>query len=308
MAEKLAGLRVDVCTYQGLRQGLPRVLDVLAERKIHASIFPSMGPDRSGLAVLRMFRKRGFLGKMLRTGAASLYGFRTALYGALLPAPLMGARGGAVVRRARDEGHEVGIHAWDHVRWQDRLDWLSETVIRQDYERALETYENLLGCPPECTASPAWLASDVSLSVEETFRFRYASDARGRGPFRPVVDGRVLALPQIPITLPTLDEVLGRDGATADDFSKGVVAGLVPDAGNVITVHAEAEGRAYLRDFEILLGRVASAGWRLGPLSQLLPEDRGSLPACPVDRGLVAGRAGAVSVQGREVSLSPDYS
>lgn len=301
MADKFAGLRVDVCTYQGLQQGLPRVLDVLAERKIHASIFPAMGPDRSGLAVLRIFRKRGFLQKMLRTGAASMYGFRTALYGTLLPAPLMGKRGQAVVRRARDEGHEVGIHAWDHVRWQDRLDSLSRAMIREDYERAIETYEKLLGCQPECTASPAWLASDVSLSVEETFRFRYASDVRGRGPFRPVVRGRVLALPQVPLTLPTLDEVLGRDGWTAEDFYREVLRGLTSGDGSVLTVHAEAEGRAYLRDFEALLERVAAAGWRLGPLSQLLPEDCGSLPTCPVPRGIVRGRAGAVSFQGSEI-------
>jgi peptidoglycan/xylan/chitin deacetylase (PgdA/CDA1 family) len=232
-----------------------------------------------------------------------MYGFRTALYGTLLPAPLMGERGRAVVRRARDEGHEVGIHAWDHVRWQDRLDSLSRAVIREDYERAFETYEKFLGCPPECTASPAWLASDVSLSIEETFPFRYGSDARGRGPFRPLVDGRVLTVPQIPATLPTFDEVLGRDGATADDFSRQVVAGLVPGAGSVITVHAEAEGRAYLRDFEILLERVASAGWRLGPLSQLLPAHRERLPVCPVGCGLIRGRAGTVSIQGREVSV-----
>ena len=303
MAEKLVGLRVDICTYQGLRQGLPRLLDVLAARKIQASIFPSMGPDRSGLAVLRIFRKKGFLGKMLRTGAASMYGYRTALYGTLLPAPLMAERGGVVVRRARDEGHEVGIHAWDHVRWQDRLDSLPRAVIREDYERALETYEKLLGCPPECTASPAWLASDVSLSVEETFRFRYGSDARGRTPFRPVVQGRVLTVPQIPVTFPTLDEVLGRGGASADDFSKRIASGLAAGAGGAFTVHAETEGRAYLRDFEILLERVASAGWKLGPLSQLLPEDRGSLPACPLARGLVPGRAGAVSLQGNEVQM-----
>src|SRR2546422_3343829 len=84
----IVGLRIDVCTYQGFRQGVPRLLDALAKRKIRATFFPAMGPDRSGRAVLRFFRKKGFLTKMLRTGAARMYGVRTALYGTLLPAPM----------------------------------------------------------------------------------------------------------------------------------------------------------------------------------------------------------------------------
>src|SRR5262245_59627265 len=83
----IVGLRIDVCTYQGFREGVPRLLDALAKRKIRATFFTAMGPDRSGLAVLRLFRKKGFLAKMLRTGAGSMYGWRTALYGTLLPAP-----------------------------------------------------------------------------------------------------------------------------------------------------------------------------------------------------------------------------
>lgn len=261
-----------------------------------------MGPDRSGLAVFRLFRKRGFLGKMLRTRAASMYGFRTALQGTLLPAPRMAERGAAVLRRAVEEGHEVGVHGWDHVRWQDRLDVLPEPVVREDYERALEAFDRAVGRLPSCTAAPAWLASEVSLVVEAGFPFRYASDTRGRGPFLPFARGRVLPIPQVPVTLPTLDEELGRRGLTAEGFTTRVLSSLVPGAPNVFTAHAEAEGRIYLRPFEDLLDRSGAEGWSWVPLGEILPRDPASLPVCSVGRAILPGRAGHVSIQGDAVS------
>jgi len=58
---------------------------------------------------------------MLRTKAASLYGWKTALYGTLLPAPMIALSFPDGVRRILDEGHEVQLHAWDHRCWQDDL-------------------------------------------------------------------------------------------------------------------------------------------------------------------------------------------
>ena len=112
----LMALKVDVDTFRGMREGLPRLLDILAERKIRATIFVSMGPDHSGRAIRRIFTKPGFLTKMLRTKAVSLYGPRTVLYGTLLPGPRIAGRNAGLFRRIEGEGHEAGVHGWDHVR------------------------------------------------------------------------------------------------------------------------------------------------------------------------------------------------
>ena len=65
-----------------------------------------------------MFRP-GFIGKVQRTSVVQHYGVKTLLYGTLLPGPDIGERGGDVMRHVRDEGFEVGIHCWDHTKWQD---------------------------------------------------------------------------------------------------------------------------------------------------------------------------------------------
>ena len=65
-----------------------------------------------------MFRP-GFVGKVRRTSVVKHYGVRTLLYGTLLPGPDIGRRAADVMRGVRDAGFEIGIHCWDHVRWQD---------------------------------------------------------------------------------------------------------------------------------------------------------------------------------------------
>ena len=79
-------LKVDVDTYVGTRDGVPQLLEILERFGIKATFYFSLGPDNSGKAIRRLFRK-GFLKKMIRTRAPSMYGLRTMLYGTILPAP-----------------------------------------------------------------------------------------------------------------------------------------------------------------------------------------------------------------------------
>ena len=298
MSDGLTGLRIDVCTFQGCREGLPALLDLLRDRGISASIFVAMGPDRSGLAV-RRFLRPGFLSKMVRSRAIGLYGWRTALYGTLLPAPRIAERCAEIIRRAVREGHEVGVHSWDHARWQDRLDRLSRERVLDDYSRALDAFKKATGAPPDCAAAPAWFTNSTALCVQNDLPLRYASDCKGRGPFQPVVDGRPLRMPQVPSTLPSLDEVLGTGGVTAGTFHERVFRALKSGSPNVHTIHAEAEGRVHRASFEEFLDRAIAEGLRFVSLHRFLDANRTALPMCPIVRGCVPGRAGAVSLQGK---------
>src|SRR5204863_91232 len=114
---KLA-LKVDVDTFRGTRDGVPRLVKVLKRHGAGATFLFSLGPDHTGRALRRIFRP-GFLSKVKRTSVLEHYGVRTLLYGTLLPGPDIGRRCADTMRAARDAGFEVGIHCWDHVRWQD---------------------------------------------------------------------------------------------------------------------------------------------------------------------------------------------
>jgi len=132
-------LKIDVDTFVGLRDGAPTLARLLDSRGLRGSFFVSCGPDHSGRAIRRVFR-RGFLAKMLRTNAPSFYGWRTILYGTLLPGPQIARSFPDLLRRLADSGHEVGVHGYDHVYWHDRLDGLSPTATAEEFLRGLAVY------------------------------------------------------------------------------------------------------------------------------------------------------------------------
>ena len=83
------GLKIDVDTYIGMKQGVPSLLSILAHFGIPATFYLTMGPDASGRAIFQLIKNPRFLKKMLKTNASRLYGIKTALYGTLLPSPLI---------------------------------------------------------------------------------------------------------------------------------------------------------------------------------------------------------------------------
>ena len=293
MVQASIALRVDVDTRRGLHEGVPRLLDLFRRLDVVASFFVTMGPDRSGLAVRRAWRP-SFLMKMLRTNPFRLYGVRTLLSGALLPARLVGAGAPALLRDVAEAGHEVAPHGWDHVRWQDRIDRLSSDAVRADLTAAARAYESALGVPPSASAAPGWRTNIAALIVQEELGLRYASDVRGRVPVRPRVDGGPLKTVQIPTTMPTMDELLGR---TADIGA--ALSAALGNTLNVFTLHAEVEGGPLLEPFSAWLTDVRRRGWSVVRMRDVAdvalaePVREGD-----VTRGHVPGRSGWVAVAG----------
>jgi undecaprenyl phosphate-alpha-L-ara4FN deformylase len=151
---KLA-LKIDVDTYRGTKQGVPRLMELLKKHGAGATFLFSLGPDHTGRAVKRVFR-RGFIGKVSRTSVLSHYGIRTLLYGTLLPGPDIGSRCADVMRSVRDSGFEVGIHAWDHVKWQDGLGAADAAWTERQMRLARERFEQIFGEPARAHGAAGW--------------------------------------------------------------------------------------------------------------------------------------------------------
>lgn len=295
MVQATLALRVDVDTRRGLAEGVPRLLELFRRTGTRASFFVAMGPDRSGRALRRALRP-GFLAKMWRTNALRLYGVRTLLSGTLLPARLVGAGMPALLRAVAAEGHEVGPHGWDHVGWQDRVHRWPAAAVRVDLLRATEAFEAALGTRPRASAAPGWRTSSEALSIQEELGLRYASDVRGSAPFKPALGGGVAGTLQVPTTLPTLDELLGR----VRDLPGALLSALGPGL-NVFTLHAEVEGGPLLGTFAGFLEEIRRRGVALATLDEAVARvlaAGGEVPVAPVTRGRVAGRSGWVASQG----------
>ncbi len=290
-------LKIDVDTFRGTRDGVPAMLEDLQTAGVRASFYWTLGPDNSGRAIFRVFTKPGFLTKMLRTNAAKMYGWKTALYGTLLPAPRIGRRCAETLRQTRDLGHEVGLHAWDHVLWQDRLHRLDRARIDATLTRGTDAFTEIFGTPPQAFAAPAWYMTDDGWEALAARGFEYVSVSRGAAPpFRPSIRGRVLDLLEIPTTLPTLDEDLGRDGITPETYVDRLVARYRPGETEVLTLHAETEGLAHRPLFRALLARHRALGIEHLTAEEYAAETRDQAGVREVVLGEIPGRAGRVAV------------
>jgi peptidoglycan/xylan/chitin deacetylase (PgdA/CDA1 family) len=299
---KLA-LKVDVDTYRGTRKGVPRLVELLKRHGAGATFLFSLGPDHTGRAIKRVFR-RGFVGKVSRTSVLSNYGLATLLYGTLLPGPDIGRRCAAVMRAVRDAGFEVGIHSWDHVKWQDGVGKAGARWTERQMRLARERFEEIFGEPPRAHGAAGWQTNLHALRLTQRLGFDYCSDTRGSCPFIPVWRAEIVACPQLPTTLPTLDELIGTNGVTKKNVAEHMLD-LTRERhalGHVYTLHAELEGGKTLAPvFEAMLSGWKSQGYELVSLRALAETlDLKSLPRNEIAIGAVAGRSGSLAMQGKE--------
>ena len=292
-------LKIDVDTYRGTREGVPRLAAALERAGARATFLFSLGPDHTGRAIKRVFR-RGFLGKVRRTSVTQHYGVKTLLYGVLLPGPHIGRRCGEVMRQIAHRGLEVGVHTYDHIKWQDGVSRASESWARQQLVLARDEFIRVFDRAPEVHGAAGWQLNRSVPALERELGFRYASDTRGMSPFVPVVDGSEVPVPQLPTTLPTLDELIGREDLAGVDPVEHLLALTGDGKDQVFTLHAELEGGAYLAGFERLLAAWRARGFNLTDLrSYAAALDFSRLPRCAIVSGAVEGRSGTLAVQGQ---------
>jgi undecaprenyl phosphate-alpha-L-ara4FN deformylase len=296
---KLA-LKIDVDTYRGTLEGVPRLVELLQRHNAQATFLFSLGPDHTGRAIKRVFRP-GFLGKVRRTSVTSHYGFKTLLYGTLLPGPDIGRRCADVLRSVRDAGFEVGIHCYDHVRWQDYVADANAEWTTAEMRKAAERFTEIFGEPAQVHGAAGWQMNQHALRLEQRMGFRYCSDTRGSTPFIPIWHAEIIACPQLPTTLPTLDELIGANDITESNVVSHLLQMTENPAstGHVYTLHAELEGMKLAAQFEQMLEGWKAQGYSLTSLADYFSVlDIAQLPHHEVVMDSLPGRSGTLACQG----------
>jgi peptidoglycan/xylan/chitin deacetylase (PgdA/CDA1 family) len=302
----LLALKIDVDTLRGTREGVPNLVELLRRHQAGATFLFSVGPDHTGRAIKRVFRP-GFFNKVRRTSVVTHYGVKTLLYGTMLPGPDIGRRAGDVMRSVRDEGFDVGVHCWDHVKWQDGLDGAGAEWTAEQMHLACQRFTEIFKEPPLTHGAAGWQMNVHALRLTQVLGFQFCSDGRGVFPHLPVWNAELVRCPQIPTTLPTLDELIGNDGVTEDNVAETLLAmtattpaSPVAEA-HVFTLHAELEGMRLVPVLEKLINGWKTQGYRITSMRGLFDTLQPlALPRCEVAPGSIPGRSGTVLRQGRE--------
>lgn len=250
-------LKIDVATLRGTRDGVPRLLEILERHEAGATFLFTLGPDRSGWR------------------------------GQLPPAPQLGKRCEAVMRATREAGFEVGMHAWDARWWSAHVATSDAQRTGWQMELALQRFHEAFGEAPQVHGAPGWHMNVHAFRRTQSMGYLYASDTVGTHPFIPVIRAEIVACPQFPTTLPTLDEappekVLERSAAGHRD--------------QVFTLHADS---LRTEAFEKLLAGWKQQGYAITSLKALVSETNlASLPLHDVVEAAGPGRGPPRSMQG----------
>lgn len=295
---KVIGLKIDVDTYEGMKSGVPTLLALLRKYGIQASFFVPMGRDHTGWTVKRVFTRKGFLKKAGRIGVIGTYGIRTLMYGLLLPGPEIAKKNELILKQILKEGHEAGIHGYDHVNWHDHIKEWNEVKTTEILNKACNVYEGILGQKARSFAAPGWMINPHALRFFENRGFLYSSDTRGSSPFLAGMDGDHFSILQIPTTLPTLDEVVGIAGNEPASLSRYFIDQLSGGL-NILTVHTELEGNRWTGFLEAFIAKTLDQGFTYSRLIDIAQTCRESdvVPRCNIFYDYVEGRAGEVSCQ-----------
>jgi len=242
--------------------------------------------------------------KMLRSNAASLYGWDILLAGTFWPGRQIGKHLADIIRTTEAVGHEGGLHAWDHHKWQKDVETMSAEQSHSEIDKGFGALAKIIGHKPHCSAAAGWKCTEQVLLEKEGFGFHYNSDCRGTAIFRPLVNDRPGA-PQVPVTLPTYDELIGRNGVTHANYNETLLAMIKPGQLNVLTIHAEVEGGVCAGLFESFLDMARQRNIHFVRLSELLPSLE-QIPTGRIELGILPGREGTMCLQTTDREIIPN--
>lgn len=125
-------------------------------------------------------------------------------------------------------------------------------------------------------------------------------------PFIPVIDGEIVACPQLPTTLPTLDEILALEpGLSADQAADRILQlAKVLSGDHVFTLRAELEGTLFTDAFTRLLTGWRETGFALVALRDIRSTlEINALPRHTIHLADIPGRLGKRMIQGPAFSI-----
>ena len=285
---KRIALKIDADTYHGTLTGVPALIGLLRRHDAQGTFFFSLGRDQSGTEAGQCSLRR-------------YYNLTTRLYGRLLPGPDIGTHCADILRQTNSAGFEVGIHNMNRVKWERKIHKADNLWVETEINKACARFLEVFSTGPKAHAAAGWKMNRHALRMTQRLGFSYASDCRGTHPFIPVIDGEIVACPQLPTTLPTLDEVLAQDaGLTPEQAADRIIECSIDTAGDhVFTLRAELEGMKFTAAFDHLLAAWKKQGYTLVSLRDIHASlNLKGLPRHAVEFREIPGRPGLRMSQG----------
>jgi len=194
-------LRVDIDTIRDA-EAIQAVLNLLKDCDVKATFFVATGRDDSGRNMPKAL-SRADRGKYLRRYGLGL------LRGLLLPSASV-EDAFLSWREILEMGHEIGLHGYWHRNWIRNAQRWSMEDAEGNIGKGLGLFVRSFGFKPVGFAAPGFVASQNVLMALQKNGFVYTSNSKLENgePLQPRVDGKKLSFVEMPVTCPTLEELI----------------------------------------------------------------------------------------------------
>ncbi len=220
MSKVPAAIRIDVDTVKDVLL-LPKLLDLLKSFDIKATFFVSTGPDKTVFNIVKYLKQPQSYIKFLKSKPFR-YGIHSA-NGLIRHVEVQNSHP-HILHRVLKEGHELGLHGYDHYKWINGLENLESEHIIALIQRGLYALTNVTKSDVVSFASPGFKVTPEFLRSIDTFNFCYSSDYklnRPVAPFYPQLDYERSRVLQIPVAGDSIGEMI------ANGYNEKVILSLL---------------------------------------------------------------------------------
>lgn len=180
-------LRIDLESQKGIKEGLPKILNLLSKYNMKASFYLTMGGE-SNLFQLLKYKK-----KIPEKRKLKIFSKKEILRMAFLPKDFV-KENEIILKRILEKGHELGIHGWKHRAWTRALEKID---VEKQIDLSIKKYWMIFGRKPDSFCSPAFRINRKVIDILNKTGFKIISDLEGEKPFR-IKDTEII---NVPITI-----------------------------------------------------------------------------------------------------------
>ena len=171
-------------------------------------------------------------------------------------------------------GHDIGLKGFDSVTWQSQAIDARQDWVRSQWQWAIDNFETVFDHKPLLSSVPGNVVNVFQLKLLDEYGFDAAFDTRGKTPYYPDYQDYQGHTLQIPVTLPSIDELLLQPEVTIDNVHEYLFVESQKQLphGHVFEVRAAHEGRQWLPVLEKMIVMWRSSQWEFNTASELLEQ------------------------------------
>lgn len=207
--KKIIGLRCDVDFGIDFIKGIPFLLNELKKRKLKITFFITMGPDSFKKCTNRV-KEKGYLKRIINFNPIKIiktFGVQYLLNQFFKSNNYVGIAFPNIIKDIINDGHEIGIHGYDHYWWAENIYSATNKEIKNDMNKSFEALNKITKKKKIIWASPNWRCNQNVIEEIDKKKNLYGADCRGSKPFFPKFKNYKSKTIQYPISLPCLHEI-----------------------------------------------------------------------------------------------------